>query len=76
MSDVNALRKHLFEAIEGIKNKSISIEQAKAIAEISQVVVNSAKVEVDYAKATGTKTGSGFLLDQPVTPGHIVHKLR
>ena len=42
------LRERLFSVIDG----STSIEQAKAISELSQVVVNLAKVEVDYARVT------------------------
>jgi hypothetical protein len=61
---ISDLRTHLFDALKGLKDKSMSIETAKAISDISQVIVNSAKVEVDFAKATGTKSGSSFL-DQP-----------
>lgn len=59
-NNINDLRTHLFDALKGLKDKSMDIETAKAISDISQVIVNSAKVEVDYAKATGSK-GSGFL---------------
>jgi predicted RNA methylase len=61
MNDINTLRNHLFDAIEGIKSKTMSIEQAKAIADISQTIINSAKVEVEYAKSTDSDMGSGFL---------------
>lgn len=44
------LRNHLFEIIEKLKDDEIDIEQAKAIASTAQVIVNSAKVEVDYLK--------------------------
>lgn len=59
-NDITDLRTHLFDALKGLKDGSIDIEKAKAISDIAQVIVNSAKVEVDYAKATGSK-GSGFL---------------
>lgn len=74
MNDVNALRQHLFDAIEGVKSKSMSIEQAKAIADISQVVINSAKVEVEYAKATGGQEATAFL--RGPTTGVTTHRLR
>lgn len=57
---ISDLRTHLFDALTGLKNKSMDIETAKAISDISQVIVNSAKVEVDYIKASGS-TGSGFI---------------
>ena len=76
MNDITALRTHLFDAIEGIKNKTMSIEQAKAIADISQTVINSAKVEVDYVKAISGKCSSGFLPDKPAVPGLTVHRMQ
>ena len=71
-NDINELRSLLFETVKGIKDKTISIEQAKAISEISQVVINSAKVEVEFAKANNGKVGSGFLL---IAPGVTTHRL-
>lgn len=49
---IEDLREHLFAAIAGVKDKSLTIEQAKQISEIGQVIVNTAKVEVDYLRAT------------------------
>lgn len=60
---IEDLRSLLFETIAGVKDGSLSIEKANIISGLSQVMVNSAKVEVDFAKATGQK-GSGFL-DKP-----------
>ena len=54
------LRELLFATIEGVKSGNLDIEKAKVIGDLSQVMVNTAKVEVEYAKATGQK-GSGFL---------------
>lgn len=78
-NDTNELREHLFGALKGIKDKSISIEQAKAMCEVSQSLINLAKVEVAYANATGADlTGSFIAPDKPKTPntGHTVHRLR
>lgn len=61
---INDLRTHLFDTLKGLKDKTMDIETAKAISDISQVIINSAKVEVDFAKVTGVKSGSGFL-EQP-----------
>jgi hypothetical protein len=60
-NDVNDLREHLFAALKGLKDGTVNIEQAKAMSDVAQVIINSAKVEVDYAKATGSTSGSGFL---------------
>lgn len=45
----------------------MDIERARTIASVAQVAVNSAKVEVDFMKATGAK-GSGFIPDEARTP--------
>lgn len=52
MSDINHLREILFDTLKELKNRDseLDIERAKAINEISQTVINSAKVEVDYLK--------------------------
>ena len=49
--NINDLREGLFDALDMLKKGEISIEQAKAISEMSQVIINTAKVEVDYIKA-------------------------
>jgi len=55
------LREHLFAAIQGVRDGSLSIEQAKTISDLSQVIVNTAKVEVDFVRATERRE-SQFLL--------------
>ena len=61
---IEDLRDHLFETLEALKDekKPMELDRAKAIVDVSQVIVNSAKVEVDYLRAIGaTSTGSGFI---------------
>jgi hypothetical protein len=76
---IEDLRAVLFDAIEGVKSNSLSVEKAKMISELCQVMVNTAKVEVEHAKVTGKKSG-GFLEPQPELPagitGTTVHKIR
>lgn len=57
------LRRHLFAALEGLtdKNNPMEIERARAVAEVAQCVINSAKVEVDHMKIAGAEHGSGFI---------------
>jgi len=59
---VQDLRKHLFETIQALKDPDnpMDIGRAKAISNAAQVVVNSAKVEIDYMKLTGGD-GTGFI---------------
>lgn len=49
--NINHLRESLFDSLDMLKNGTLSIEQAKAISEMSQVIINTAKVEVDYIRA-------------------------
>lgn len=79
-NDIAALRKHLFETLADLrdKDKPMDIERAKAVSDVAQVIINSAKVEVEHAKVTGSK-GSGFLGDsKPELPPGItgVHQHR
>jgi len=56
---IEDLRNHLFETLESLKDKDMAMEldRAEAIAKVAQVIVNSAKVEVDFLKHTGAAAG-------------------
>lgn len=56
------LRNHLFETLEKLQDdeKPMDLERAKTIAEVSKVVIDSAKVEVDMVKALGLDKSSEF----------------
>lgn len=60
---IEDLRNHLFATLEALQDpdKPMEIERARAIADVAKVVVDSAKVEVEYVKATGNAVSSGFL---------------
>lgn len=49
------LREHLFATLDALRDKTnpMEIERAKAISEVAQTVISSAKAEVDYVKALG-----------------------
>lgn len=57
------LRTALFATLRGLNDKDapLDIERAKAVAEIGQVIINTAKVEIDFIRATGNPGGSGFI---------------
>lgn len=59
---IEDLRNHLFATLEGLRDedKPMDIERARAVAQVAQVIVDSAKVENDFIKATGS-VGSGFI---------------
>jgi hypothetical protein len=60
MKNINHLRDSLFETIELLKSGKMEVDKAKAISSLGQVVVNSAKVEVEFIKEMGGK-GTGFI---------------
>jgi len=60
---IQDLRDHLFETLEALKDPDapMELERAKAISDVAQTIINSAKVEVEFFKVTGQVGGSGFL---------------
>jgi len=54
--NINDLRKTLFETLQGVKDGTVSVEKARAVADLSQNIINTAKVEIDYLKAGGKVT--------------------
>jgi hypothetical protein len=61
-NQITDLRNHLFAALEGLSDTEnpLDIERAKAISEVAKTVIESAKVEVEFLKASGATTASGF----------------
>ena len=62
------LRDHLFETIEALKDTEnpFDVQRAKAISEVAQVLINTAKVEVDLVKAVGgSAPGSAKFFNLP-----------
>jgi hypothetical protein len=59
MSD---LRNHLFETLEALKDADapMDLARAKAISDVAQTIINSAKVEVDLVKQIGAPQGIEF----------------
>ena len=70
-TQIKHLREHLFGTLEDLRDpdKPMDIARAKAIADVAQVVINSAKVEVDFVKATGQIPETDFIpLEQQSQP--------
>lgn len=66
---IEDLRNHLFATLEDLRDeeKPMDIERAKAVAQVAQVIVDSAKAENDFIKLTGS-SGSGFIEKQDALP--------
>ncbi len=60
---IEDLRNHLFATLEALQdeNKPMDIDRAMAIKDVAQVIVNSAKVEVDFIRAKGGDKESAFM---------------
>lgn len=56
------LRDHLFETLEALKDKDapMELDRAKAICQVAQTLINSAKVEVEYIETAGELLGQTF----------------
>jgi hypothetical protein len=74
---IDDLRKHLFETLDALKDKEtpMDLDRARAVAEVAKVLVESAKVEVDFLKVTGGTRSTGFLPESEAVPkrvsGHV-----
>lgn len=70
MSDIDRLRDSLFATLEALqdKNNPMDIERAKAVCDVSQVIINAAKVEVDFARVNGSVDSKFFHKPEPGAP--------
>lgn len=62
-NDIAELRGILFDTLRDLRSKEapMDIDRAKAVTDVAQAIINSAKVEVDHLKVTGGQ-GSGFIV--------------
>ena len=80
--DITSLREHLFSTLAGVKDGTIDLERARAVNEISKTLVDTARVEVEYLRATGgsesefLNTAIGTNTLPPGITGRQVHKLK
>lgn len=70
---IEDLRNHLFATLEALQDEDqpMEIDRAKAVSEVAQTIINSAKVEVDFLKATGRVTDAGFLSNEKPVLGVV-----
>ncbi|MGB7422924.1 MAG: hypothetical protein WA917_13775 [Comamonas sp.] len=70
---INTLREQLLATLADLRNREHPMEpdRARAVAQVAAVLVDSAKVEVDYIKATG-QDRAGFL-EEPPAPLPALH---
>jgi hypothetical protein len=75
---IDDLRNHLFETLEALKDeeKPMDLDRARAIAGVAKVIVESAKVEVDFLKVTGAARSTSFLPDGDELPAPVGRELK
>lgn len=68
MNDIHELRTHLFETLRALKDKDkpMELDRARTISQMAGTIIDSARVEVDFLKATNAKAGTGFI--DPLRP--------
>jgi len=73
---ISDLRNHLFSVLEELTDpdSTYDIAKAKVVADVAQVIINSASVENQYLKIVGGSHGSGFIEDGRNEVKQIVEK--
>lgn len=63
MSTITDMREHLMQTLAALRDRDnpMDVDRARAVAQVASVLVDSAKVEVDYIKATGATGDSLFI---------------
>lgn len=67
--NIEALREHLFDALDSLKDGTMDVDRAKAVSDIAQTIINTAKVEVDFMRARGSDRSTGFVPESIEAPG-------
>ena len=60
---IDGVREHLFKALEGLSDRTLDLDRAKAISEVAQTIINSAKVEVEFLRATGNDSSKFRIIE-------------
>lgn len=73
VNHISSVRAHLLATLADLRNPDnpMDVNRAKAIAEVSSVLVDTARVEVDYLKATGQENAP--FLEKPTDLPELGH---
>ncbi|MDR0233702.1 MAG: hypothetical protein LBI31_02715 [Zoogloeaceae bacterium] len=78
-NNISTVRQHLLDTLSALRDKQnpMDVERARAVADVARVLVDSAKVEVDFIRATASD-GSGFMEqpEAPPLPGITTHRIK
>lgn len=70
-NNIEDLRNHLFAALEGLADKTLEVDRAKAIGEVAGKIIDSAKVEVQLLDLLGAKPTSALLTAKRELPALV-----
>lgn len=70
MKNIKELRNFLGDVMKDLKEGKIDVDKAKTISGLGQVIVDSAKVEVEFIKAAKIKDATDFISDGIVKQLH------
>lgn len=68
-TNIEQVRTHLLDTLADLRDRErpMEVDRARAIAQVAAVLVDTARVEVEFLKATDG-TSSGFLDTKPAAP--------
>jgi hypothetical protein len=71
---IDQVRQHLLQTLADLRNREqpMEVDRARAVAQVADVLVDTARVEVDYLKVTGAEA-SKFLAGSDADDGRITH---
>jgi hypothetical protein len=74
-STITDVREHLMKTLEDLRDRDnpMDIDRARAVAQVAGVLVDTAKVEVDYIKATNAKGDSLFISPLSSSPDRLLN---
>ena len=61
MKTIEDLRESLFDTLDKVKNSEINNDTATIICDISKVIIDSARAEIELVRTIGAIQGSGFI---------------
>ncbi|ARL90994.1 hypothetical protein [Burkholderia pseudomallei] len=75
MSTITDMREHLMQTLSALRDREnpMDVDRARAVAQVAGVLVDSAKVEVDYIKATGADRDSLFISPLNSSPDRLLN---
>lgn len=64
LTTISDIRGVLFDTLQKLQNDDIDVERAKTISDVSQTLLNSAKLEIQYRQVFGTEENKVKMLEE------------